>query len=137
MLCQGAAVPHHNQFPLGSCQCHIQAALIRKKTNLSPVVGSGKADQHQVPFLPLKSINRIDGDQFSKGSQIGKSIGFKNQMTQSSYLRRIRGNQSNGPTLFFKKSKSNAKDRVVEVLAGKLCLLRIESTEAFGSTWSV
>lgn len=44
---------------------HIHAPRVIRKTNLVFFVSADRTDEDHIPFLPLKTVHRIDGDKMS------------------------------------------------------------------------
>ena len=74
MLCQGRGISQDNQFHASSCNRDVHTPEVVQETDVSLLVGTYQADHDHIPFLSLKTVYRMDCNQFAE--RFEKSIPF-------------------------------------------------------------
>ena len=59
---KGGAAAHDDEFHTGPGHGHIHAAQVLEESDLALLIGPYQGNDDDVTFLPLESVNGVDGD---------------------------------------------------------------------------
>lgn len=110
MMSKSGSIAENDEFHAGSGDGDIHAAQIVQETDIAFFVGTDEADENDIPFLSLKTVDGVDGDEAFQGM---KEVVAFNELADILHLHPVRGDQPEVNAFFQDSFHANFLDVIL------------------------